>query len=1192
VEAAAQIINPEQAALNILKPPAPATPIDVIDVDNLNASAIAVHAFASPAVAARHKIEATLLALARDIRRPSAYVGYSAFILMALRYKCQPCVWEGAEFIDLLKVFAPWAKEHCTIATSVAAIPCALIPKPGGAVQCVPISEEHPLSKTCHFVGGIQIPETAVAEDTNDFEMFYAQRGVATLSTVINGSCGIDVMTMMLGVPSSDLERTAIRIAISDYLMPRINELWMQQIMAACQELDHKDLALASEDTQCLGVPLVPPSAVAEPVAQLADPQEAQLAVPVDEETFNAMRWASKLDDDANVLSLIRSLPNEIVVEQVRAYRNRDETAVAEAAKSKLAAKVTLSGSSPLLRDRMVVCARFHTFCKRRCITPDKKLPYGMMQTFMKEHVMWKAGNNNDLLARGRQVRRWYRTWLTSETNAVAAVADTDAPHVRAEMVLLRSRARKKSWTRLRAPGAGRPTTAPMVRQSLYEWWSSIRHCIDWTQLAEDRRSRGKKHLARFPRSVLALKVHQLLQDFAYASLINGIPVVAFKPDSWWFKRWEDDYGLSMRKANRKYQVARPVLKERLEVFLVNLFRLRLFCMLVWGYDPLIINWDQSPFHHNETGSQNKPILGVKGDIVPVCEGNSDTKCRWTANLTTKSKFTAVAGGEMPFAECMFKGASGEQINTRLQNFLRDRGFPSWFTVTVGPSGSYCEEDIISFLRKHLEVWKEGRDWRILLADDYSAHKSDNVWSLCWQRGYIILIHGGGATPVGQTVDTDLNEHVRRQYGNKEARLLIEKMRGGHTVPKLSQEECMLLMLEVLSDPQVHKDASAGYKKVGQSVDLYGSEDSLICREAGTFWNEETTDGFTSMRPKINSELAAVAEECEAKGITWCQDDIKRLITAYTPRRKTDQIIARLGEDFYHDATHAALDDGDDAIAEGETPYGDSDDSDDDHAGHVDAAVAGDACADDAGLETIDLEYDPISVAQAEKVHHCKSTMAALQAMIASLKTIGNIAGLQALEAELSKERRRERQLVGESPAVADTFLRMRKAEHQDDLERRRIATQQNALKRDASQAMVDRDAAVAELKKTRKVIQDMERTREATHAIKTFTLDALGAGIANAGGAKARNKRYEVLDRLSRMNAGLSAGQRNDWLWFKEAWDQQMVADHGANWAATFSGWVQGVLNDTRSNAFSVFMYTETSRVFSDSSALHVPGS
>ena len=82
-----------------------------------------------------------------------------------------------------------------------------------------------------------------------------------------------------------------------------------------------------------------------------------------------------------------------------------------------------------------------------------------------------------------------------------------------------------------------------------------------------------------------------------------------------------------------------------------------------------------------------------------------------------------------------------------------------------------------------------------------------------------------------------------------------------------------------------------------------------------------------------------------------------------------------------------------------------------------------------------------------------------------------------------------------------------------------------------------------------------------------------------------------DVLDRLARIKAGLSAGQRNDWPWFKEAWDHEMVTQHGANWAALFAGWVQSVLDDERSNAFSLFVYNETCRVFKGIAALHVPG-
>ena len=82
---------------------------------------------------------------------------------------------------------------------------------------------------------------------------------------------------------------------------------------------------------------------------------------------------------------------------------------------------------------------------------------------------------------------------------------------------------------------------------------------------------------------------------------------------------------------------------------------------------------------------------------------------------------------------------------------------------------------------------------------------------------------------------------------------------------------------------------------------------------------------------------------------------------------------------------------------------------------------------------------------------------------------------------------------------------------------------------------------------------QQQERKREAVEA-KNLTLQALGEGCPKAGGAKGRKNRFEVLDRLSRLKAGLSAGQKNDWPWFKEAWDGAMEAQHGANWASVFA--------------------------------------
>ena len=43
---------------------------------------------------------------------------------------------------------------------------------------------------------------------------------------------------------------------------------------------------------------------------------------------------------------------------------------------------------------------------------------------------------------------------------------------------------------------------------------------------------------------------------------------------------------------------------------------------------------------------------------------------------------------------------------------------------------------------------------------------------------------------MAQTPDTDLNEHVRRLYGELECAVMMEKMRYGQVVPKLTHELC------------------------------------------------------------------------------------------------------------------------------------------------------------------------------------------------------------------------------------------------------------------------------------------------------------------------------------------------------------------------------------------------------------------
>jgi len=315
------------------------------------------------------------------------------------------------------------------------------------------------------------------------------------------------------------------------------------------------------------------------------------------------------------------------------------------------------------------------------------------------------------------------------------------------------------------------------------------------------------------------------------------------------------------------------------------------------------------------------------------------------------------------------------------------------------------------------------------------------------------------------------------------------------------------------------------------------------------------------------------------------------LICPYPKHHRVDEILANLGEDVSRDDVHAISDaEEDDDVA---SP---SEQSNEESPSEFESAVAAN---DTAAIVAVHSPADSIridqnvilSASQADELLQVRTTIAALESTLESLRMTGAVRGVQCIEAEIHRERKRERGLVCESPAVAEAFLRFRRAEASEFQQKQLLAAQMNRRRHDAASAIAERKAAVAELNRTKRKIQELESARACKHAVNTFTLDALCAGIANAGGAKCKTNRCEVLDRLSRLGSGLSDGQKNDFPWWKDAWDEAMVTAHGANWAATFAGWVQTLLDATTSNAFSKFMHDETVRVLHDCMALAVPG-
>ena len=203
-----------------------------------------------------------------------------------------------------------------------------------------------------------------------------------------------------------------------------------------------------------------------------------------------------------------------------------------------------------------------------------------------------------------------------------------------------------------------------------------------------------------------------------------------------------------------------------------------------------------------------------------------------------------------------------------------------------------------------------------------------------------------------------------------------------------------------------------------------------LLQERGAFWNEETTDKFPNMRPKIDAELAAVADEFASGRLTWCERDVQRLITPYPPRHKVDRVLENLGEDFYHDEVHCITDGHDDtAVAEDDTavaesdqeaaePSSDEDDGDEEPSEHVLAAGTGEGVE---GAEIVDfegsrMEVAPLSADEADALHIARATMAALEASIDTLRSIGAVRGVQCIELELNTEKRKQECLSTKIP--------------------------------------------------------------------------------------------------------------------------------------------------------------------------------
>ena len=255
------------------------------------------------------------------------------------------------------------------------------------------------------------------------------------------------------------------------------------------------------------------------------------------------------------------------------------------------------------------------------------------------------------------------------------------------------------------------------------------------------------------------------------------------------------------------------------------------------------------------------------------------------------------------------------------------------------------------------------------------------------------------------------------------------------------------------------------------------------------------------------------------------------------------------------------------------------------------------AVLEQAGETTAVAVATPVAVLtgdQADFVSKSDSLLSSLQAASDILQEAGAMSVVASLHYAMTKEKRKRRAAASEDPDLAMALARRLDAADSLEWGQRARAAELNDQEAKARALKRELEDKKRLLQKRAEQVQAATQALEDVTTRKCYSVECLGQGQARSGGAAARKLRVQVLDRLAVVGPGLSPEQRNDWSWFKTAWDARMVDEHKEDWGGTFARWIQAVVDDFqagRDEAFSAFVHSETLRCFGDQPRLVCPG-
>ena len=114
-----------------------------------------------------------------------------------------------------------------------------------------------------------------------------------------------------------------------------------------------------------------------------------------------------------------------------------------------------------------------------------------------------------------------------------------------------------------------------------------------------------------------------------------------------------------------------------------------------------------------------------------------------------------------------------------------------------------------------------------IYVDDYAVHLMPEIRKALYERGYILILMGGGITGHIQANDSDLHKRLKVLYREEEMNVMLKMLEAVKSKIPYPNRENMIKML-MNSWDAITADFSQVFKKLFVTNKLDGSEDHLV----------------------------------------------------------------------------------------------------------------------------------------------------------------------------------------------------------------------------------------------------------------------------------------------------------------------------------------------------------------------------